>query len=218
MAGRTLAVANYYSNNVSILPSNGDGTFQPPVNYAVGTNPVSLAAGGFNGDRKRDLAVVNSGSNSVSVLLGKGDGTFRPIAVRCKPASQAGPSVTASNANYAYHCANPRPPPRLFIPRDLHPVPGNRRRRGGLQLCIRSVAESASVCNGQASRASLGIRSHVTGGSDCIPRLYTTISVNLTASLVPALPPLSIAAAHRKTRSAPSKEPSCNSRRSRLTI
>jgi len=42
----------------------------------VGTTPLQLAMGDFNGDKKLDLAVVNSGSGSVSILLGNGDGTF----------------------------------------------------------------------------------------------------------------------------------------------
>ena len=31
-----LAVANYYSNNVSVLLNNGDGTFAARVTYGVG--------------------------------------------------------------------------------------------------------------------------------------------------------------------------------------
>ena len=31
-----LAVANVYTNTVSVLLGNGDGTFQAPVNYAAG--------------------------------------------------------------------------------------------------------------------------------------------------------------------------------------
>jgi len=34
-----LAVANFYSDNVSVLLGNGDGTFQNAVNYDVGTFP-----------------------------------------------------------------------------------------------------------------------------------------------------------------------------------
>jgi len=72
-----LAVANGGSNNVSILLSNGDGSFQTAVNYAVGANPDSVAVGDFNGDGKADLAVANYGSDNVSILLGNGDGTFQ---------------------------------------------------------------------------------------------------------------------------------------------
>jgi len=74
---RDLAVAECGNNNVSILLSNGDGTFQAGVNYAVGTYPTSEAVGDFNGDGKLDLATTNFYSNNISVLLGNGDGTFQ---------------------------------------------------------------------------------------------------------------------------------------------
>jgi hypothetical protein len=73
-----LAVANNRSNNVSILLGNGDGTFQPAVEYGAGSNPTSVTVADFNGDGKLDLAVANNGSNNVSILLGNGDGTFQP--------------------------------------------------------------------------------------------------------------------------------------------
>ena len=77
--GRTdLAVANYGSNNVSVLLGNGNGTFQPQVTYAVGSRPGALVAGDFTGDGRTDLAVADYGSNDVSVLLGNGNGTFSP--------------------------------------------------------------------------------------------------------------------------------------------
>lgn len=73
------ASGTYGANDtVSVLLGNGDGTFQPNVDYTTGTAPTFVALGDFNGDRKIDLAVANAGSNSVSILLGKGDGTFRP--------------------------------------------------------------------------------------------------------------------------------------------
>ena len=63
---------------MSVLLGNGDGTFQNQVTYAVGSYPVALVAGDFNGDGRTDLAVANYGDNDVSVLLGNGDGTFQP--------------------------------------------------------------------------------------------------------------------------------------------
>ena len=54
-----LAVANYGSDNVSVLLGNGDGTFQTQKTYAVGDGPTSVAVGDFNGDGKADLAVAN---------------------------------------------------------------------------------------------------------------------------------------------------------------
>jgi FG-GAP-like repeat/Abnormal spindle-like microcephaly-assoc'd, ASPM-SPD-2-Hydin/Protein of unknown function (DUF1573) len=65
-------------NTVSILLGNGDGTFQPQVDYSTGQLPVSVAVGDFNGDGNLDLAVVAQYDNAVSILLGNGDGTFQP--------------------------------------------------------------------------------------------------------------------------------------------
>ena len=72
-----LAVTNQHDNTVSILLNNGNGTFQPHVDYATGAAPVAVVAGDFNGDGFLDLAVANSTANTVSVLLGNGNGTFQ---------------------------------------------------------------------------------------------------------------------------------------------
>jgi hypothetical protein len=72
-----LAVADEGSDEISILLGNGDGTFQPAVQYPVAGSPTAITAGDFTGDGKLDLAVADSSSNEVSVLLGNGDGTFQ---------------------------------------------------------------------------------------------------------------------------------------------
>jgi Big-like domain-containing protein/VCBS repeat protein len=64
------------TGTVNILLGNGNGTFQPPQAYVVGTAPVSIATADFNGDGFLDLAVLNTGDNDVEVLLGAGDGSF----------------------------------------------------------------------------------------------------------------------------------------------
>jgi hypothetical protein len=74
----SIAVTNYDADTVSIYLSNGDGTFQPPVDYETGFAPDYVCVGDFNGDKKQDLAVANWASDTVSVFFGNGDGTFQP--------------------------------------------------------------------------------------------------------------------------------------------
>ena len=71
-----LATADKYSNSVSVLLGNGDGTFQAVRTLRGGAAPTGLVAGDFRGDGRLDIATANAGSNDVSVLLGNGDGTF----------------------------------------------------------------------------------------------------------------------------------------------
>jgi hypothetical protein len=73
-----LAVANFGTNNVSILLGNGAGSFGAATNFDIGIGPLSVAVGDFNGDGKQDLAVANVNSHDVSILLGDGAGAFGP--------------------------------------------------------------------------------------------------------------------------------------------
>ena len=56
---QSIAVANDYSETVSIYVANADGTFQPRVDYATGVEPGAIAVADFNGDHNLDLAVAN---------------------------------------------------------------------------------------------------------------------------------------------------------------
>ncbi len=74
-----MAVAGPSTGTVSILLGNGDGTFQPHVDYGTGNVPVWVTTGDFNGDGKLDLAIPDFAVDTgkvVSILLRKGDGTF----------------------------------------------------------------------------------------------------------------------------------------------
>ncbi len=72
-----IAVINS-DDSVSVLLGDGDGTFEPAVDYPVGQYPTMLVAGDFNGDGTLDLAVMNDQSDDdFSFLLGNGDGTFQ---------------------------------------------------------------------------------------------------------------------------------------------
>ena len=65
-----LAVANFVSNTVSILPGTNDmfhiGLTQNLTSFV---NPIALATGDFNNDCRPDLAVLNAGNGTLSVLL-----------------------------------------------------------------------------------------------------------------------------------------------------
>ncbi len=59
-----------------MLLNNGSGGFGTATNFAVGTNPRSVAVADIDGDTKLDLVVANSGSDNVSVLVNDGNGGF----------------------------------------------------------------------------------------------------------------------------------------------
>ncbi len=71
------ATANSGANTISILLGNGNGTFQPHVDYAIGQNPQAIAVGDFTANGITDLAVADQTDGTISVLLGNGDGTFQ---------------------------------------------------------------------------------------------------------------------------------------------
>lgn len=99
LAIANVAVVTPTSSSVSILLGNGDGSFQPPTNFAAGVLPNSLSVGDFNADGRLDLAVGNFQSDFVSVLLGiSGDFT-----ISASPASQTIPS--GHSATYAISLA-----------------------------------------------------------------------------------------------------------------
>lgn len=93
-----LAVANNASATVTILQSNGDGSFrqgQVLTSNQIPANPVSLALGDFDADGLDDLAVGGVGTLGISVVVsfGNGDGTFEPL--RGLPLGQVGRALVA---------------------------------------------------------------------------------------------------------------------------
>ena len=62
-----------------MLLGNGDGTFQPEIDYPAGISPRAAAAGDLNGDSAPDIVVtLDAGGEAVAVLFNNGDGTFQP--------------------------------------------------------------------------------------------------------------------------------------------
>jgi len=98
--------------NVGVLLGNGDGTFQPAVNYALsggGYGATSVAIADL-GNGKLDLVLAGgcAGGGCVNVLLGVGDGTFQtavsyssggfsPLAVAVGNLGNGHPDVVVTN-------------------------------------------------------------------------------------------------------------------------
>lgn len=73
---RLNSTQTYYINKVSVLKNRGDGSFDADVEYSVGNNPTSVAAGDFDHDGSIDLVAANLNGKTLSVLRNLGDGTF----------------------------------------------------------------------------------------------------------------------------------------------
>jgi len=71
-----LAVANYWSDNVSVLTNDGNGGFPDRVDYSVGDSPRSIFCADLDNDNDLDLAVANCFSHNVSILTNDGYGGF----------------------------------------------------------------------------------------------------------------------------------------------
>jgi FG-GAP-like repeat/Dockerin type I domain/CARDB len=72
-----IATANLESDDVSVLLSNDDGTFQPAIQLAVGRGPIYVVAADFDANGVTDLATANADSQDISILLSTGNGTFQ---------------------------------------------------------------------------------------------------------------------------------------------
>jgi len=74
-----IAVANYghigQGNTVSIITNNGNGTFQPAVDFPAGNSPYKLAAAKINGDNLIDLVIAND-NNTLNVLINSSGNNF----------------------------------------------------------------------------------------------------------------------------------------------
>jgi len=102
-----LATSNFNGgsgNTVSILLGNGDGTFQPHMDYSTAPGPNQLIAGDFNDDGRLDLAVAGDGAAAVSVLSQATSVSVLPAALQFGAqvvgASSAPQTVTLTDTGY----------------------------------------------------------------------------------------------------------------------
>jgi FG-GAP-like repeat/Calx-beta domain len=87
---------SYWSNSMSVVLGNGDGTFRAPTPLGSTWIPLAAAAGDFNADGNTDLVVGQDdweGGGYVEVLLGNGRGGF-----------------TAAGGEYSYHALSAASP------------------------------------------------------------------------------------------------------------
>lgn len=71
-----LATFSSTTNSAEVAIGRGDGTFQSPALFPVGTFPVSLAVSDLDRDGNPDIVIANNNSNDLSVLYGLGNGGF----------------------------------------------------------------------------------------------------------------------------------------------
>ena len=71
-----ICVANIAANSVSILLGNGDGTYGPQQQIAVGVAPRGIAVLDVDGDGDLDIVNTNANSSNLSILLNDGNGVF----------------------------------------------------------------------------------------------------------------------------------------------
>jgi len=57
------------SPDLAVLLGNGDGSFQPAVNFAGFSVALPILTGDFNGDGKPDVAAIPGGSFSVAIVI-----------------------------------------------------------------------------------------------------------------------------------------------------
>ena len=71
-----IAVANYWSDNVSLFYGDGAGGFSGNAVLDAGSRPIDLVTGDFNNDGIKDLAVVDFLSDNLAMYLGGIDGSL----------------------------------------------------------------------------------------------------------------------------------------------
>ncbi len=73
-----LVVCNIATDTISVLLGNGDGSFQPQQQIAVGNGPRGVAVLDVDGDGDIDIVNTNFSDSNLSLLLNNGSGVFGP--------------------------------------------------------------------------------------------------------------------------------------------
>ncbi|HEX5838301.1 MAG TPA: VCBS repeat-containing protein [Anaerolineales bacterium] len=95
-----LDLVGSFQNSAAVMINNGDGTFQPGVQYPVAGAAQAVAAGDFNSDGRMDLVVtINTPQISLALLPGNGDGTFNAAVHFPNTSGFDSPDVVAADLN-----------------------------------------------------------------------------------------------------------------------
>jgi hypothetical protein len=81
-----------------VLLGNGDGTFQAPRGYSVGSGPRSVVVADLNGDGFVDVVTANYQSANVSVLINDGNWPAGPQGASPSIRPRARPDVVQAPA------------------------------------------------------------------------------------------------------------------------
>lgn len=93
--GKTdVATLDMTTGRLTVMISEGDGSFTTSARNTHAHGPAVLMAGDFNGDGKTDLAAAFRNQNNVTVWLNNGDGTFKPPVSTPLGAARPGEIVT----------------------------------------------------------------------------------------------------------------------------
>ncbi len=65
---RDLVTANFHGSTVSVLQGNGDGTFQPAVEFWSGDGTTGVGVGDFDGDRRVDIVAGRLRDDELALL------------------------------------------------------------------------------------------------------------------------------------------------------
>ena len=73
-----IAIANYISDDVTVLLGDGQGGLTASLTLDAPSGPTAIASGALNTDTLPDLVVANDLSNNIGVFLATADGGFQP--------------------------------------------------------------------------------------------------------------------------------------------
>ena len=95
-----LDLAGASADRAVVMLNNGDGTFQPQVEYPVAGGTQAVAAGDFNSDGRADVVVtIATPQVSLALLTGNGNGTLNPAVHFPNTSGFDSPDIVATDLN-----------------------------------------------------------------------------------------------------------------------